>query len=132
MDEIAHITDVSVATLERRFADIIKKGYSEAKMSLRRRQMATALGHEAKPAQFLRDESGALIFKEGAPILIKAEEKSVSGNPTMQIWLGKQWLGQRDTPIETPVNLDVERTTYEIEWGGVGENPTPGTDPEKT
>lgn len=42
MIEIAHVCDCSVDTLERRFADVIKKGRSEGKMSLRRLQYDAA------------------------------------------------------------------------------------------
>jgi hypothetical protein len=62
MEEIAHICECSVDTLERRFAEVIKQARSTGKMSLRRWQFASA-------------------------------EK---GNAGMLIWLGKQYLGQKD------------------------------------
>jgi len=62
MKEIAAICDVSVDTLERRFAELIEKGKEQGKSSLRRMQWKSAEG----------------------------------GNVVMQIWLGKQLLGQKD------------------------------------
>ena len=61
MAEIASVAGCSVDTLERNFADIIKKGREAGKCSLRRWQY-----------------------------------KMAATNPTMAIWLGKIWLGQRD------------------------------------
>lgn len=62
MEEIAAVCNVSVDTLERRFADPIKRGKNIGKASLRRHQWQNA----------------------------------ANGNATMQIWLGKQELGQTD------------------------------------
>jgi hypothetical protein len=69
MIEIAKICKCSVDTLERNFADVIEKGREEMKMSLRRKQLKVA--------------------NEGS----KDKE---SASVTMLIWLGKQYLGQRD------------------------------------
>lgn len=44
MEEIASVCSCSVDTLERRFADIIKKGKDEGKTSLRRKQWQLAEG----------------------------------------------------------------------------------------
>jgi hypothetical protein len=65
MNEIAAVCDCSVDILERRFADVIKKGRETGKASLRRQQW----------------------------------KKACEGNVTMQIWLGKQLLGQRDVVV---------------------------------
>lgn len=62
VEEIASMVGVSVDTLERRFADVIKQGKSNGKASLRRLQW--------KIAQ--------------------------SGNASMAIFLGKQYLNQAD------------------------------------
>src|SRR5512137_367607 len=43
MEEIAAVAGCSVDTLERRYADIIKKGKEQGKMSLRREQFTSAL-----------------------------------------------------------------------------------------
>lgn len=44
MNEMASILECSVDTLERRFADIIEKGRSKGKSSLRRKQYEVAMG----------------------------------------------------------------------------------------
>lgn len=62
MKEIAAVVGCSVDTLERRFADTVKKGRDKGKTSLKRWQW-------------------------------KAAEK---GNVSMLIWLGKQYLDQKD------------------------------------
>jgi len=65
-EEIAQIAGTSVATLQKRYKDLIEKGRGEGKKSLRRAQFDSAL----------------------------------KGDIRMQIWLGKQWLDQRDTPTD--------------------------------
>ena len=65
--EIGTILGCSVATLNRRYADPIKRGYANLTSSLRRAQFTLATG----------------------------------GNATMQIWLGKQLLHQRNEPSPT-------------------------------
>lgn len=64
VDEIANIMGVSKRTLERddEFCRIYKENIDNAKQSLRRAQLKSAL----------------------------------SGNTTMLLWLGKQYLGQRE------------------------------------
>lgn len=44
MEEIGSILGCSVNTLERRFGDVIEKGRSNLRMSLRREQVRLALG----------------------------------------------------------------------------------------
>ena len=75
MAEIAAVVGCSVDTLERRFAEVIKKGQEEGKSSLRRLQW------------------------------LQAEK----GNANMLIWLGKQWLGQRDRPAD-----EVSSVTFNV------------------
>lgn len=65
MNEISAVVEASVDTLERRFAETIKKGRDMGRSTLRRYQWQNA-------------------------------EK---GNVTMQIWLGKQMLGQTDKVV---------------------------------
>jgi len=85
--EIADIFDMTMETLNQKikaysgktFLDYYKQKSANGKMSLRRVQLQTALG---KPPVFDRD--GALASPGTAP------------NPTMLIWLGKQYLGQSD------------------------------------
>lgn len=66
-EEIARVLDISVRTLQRddKFCRIYKNGITEAKKSLRRAQLQTAL----------------------------------TGNSTMLIWLGKQYLGQTEKNV---------------------------------
>ena len=42
------------------------------------------------------------------------------GNATMMIWLGKQWLGQKD---KSEVDLNAEIGVFEINLGGDSEDP---------
>jgi hypothetical protein len=62
MAEISSICGLSVDTLEKNYAEVIKQAQEHGRESLRRMQYKTAM----------------------------------EGNVTMLIWLGKQWLGQRD------------------------------------
>lgn len=82
MKEMAYFFDVSVDTLERRYAEEIEKGREQGKTRLRQLQWQSA-------------EKG--IF-------------------AMQIWLGKQILGQSDK-IESKVDSTVSRKEYVTEWG---------------
>ena len=103
MIEMASICKCSVDTLERNYAEPIKKGRNELNMSLKRKQVTLA--------------------KEG--------------NPTMLIWLGKQYLNQRDKqeltgadggPIQHE-HIDLGRLTNEqlSELESLVESATPGT-----
>ncbi len=96
LEEFAAWTDSSVSTLQRRFDQVIKRGHGKARASLRRRQFEVAMGRPGQPAEFLKDENGKLVLKDGAPIKIRDEVKPVPANVTMLIWLGKQELGQSD------------------------------------
>jgi len=73
MDEMAAIVGVSVDTLERRYAEAMKRGRETAKSSLRRLQW-------------------------------KAAKK---GNTSILIWLGKNYLGQRE-PSMIPQEADTK------------------------
>ena len=86
-EEMASILDCSKDTLERRFAAVIKKGRDRAKMSLRRAQYTAALG---RPAVI---QNGVVVTPAAPP------------NITMQIWLGKQMLEQKDK-IESTQKTD--------------------------
>jgi len=69
---------------------VIKKGKATGKTSLRRLQMESAMGTKAA---VLREDDGSIIRDgKGAPILVGGRTPSI----TMQIWLGKQLLGQAD------------------------------------
>lgn len=77
-EEIGLILHCSADTLTRNFADRLKKGRAEMRMSLRRTQI--------KLAQ--------------------------EGNAALAIWLGKQYLGQKEPKLEIDVkqlDADIER-----------------------
>jgi hypothetical protein len=71
-EEIAAIIDVSVDTLER----------------------ASKRQHKVSFAEYMKIKSA------GGKMSLRRQqyENAAKGNVTMQIWLGKQYLGQRDNP----------------------------------
>jgi hypothetical protein len=73
MSEMSAVLHVSVDTLERNYADVIKTAQESGRASLRRVQYLAAVG----PVNAAGQPTG-------------------KGNPAMMIWLGKQLLGQRD------------------------------------
>lgn len=87
-EECAAILGIDADTLSARVQEKGYKSFSDyfvqkgafGKKSLRRRQYEVAIG---KPAEY--DDEGNVTAKEIPP------------NPTMLIWLGKQWLGQNET-----------------------------------
>ena len=92
MEEISAVIGISSDTLTRRIKAEYKKTFPEyyqeksaqGKMSLRRIQYNSAMGNK----KMIKDpKSGEM--KESA-------EWANNGSITMQIWLGKQWLGQTD------------------------------------
>ena len=65
VDEIAHLTGVSVATIQRRFATPMAKARSEGKISLRRAMWKSALEKgNFKAQQWLSKQSDILGMKE--------------------------------------------------------------------
>lgn len=52
-------------------------------------------------------------FREGC-LQNKQFESALNGNPTMQIWLGKQWLHQRDQVAEKPPETIQLQTEHKI------------------
>lgn len=70
LQEIADATGVSIETVRRHFSDLIEKGKSVGKKSLRRAQW----------------------------------DKALNGDTRMQIFLGKNYLGQRDNPEDKDDN----------------------------
>ena len=70
IEEMSDWFQVPRETIKYNFSDLIAKGRSETKQSLRRAQIALAL----------------------------------KGNATMLIWLGKNMLGQSDSPINSDSN----------------------------
>lgn len=74
-EELAVYLGVSVDTLTRRFADAIKKGRVKFKHSLRFLQYRAARGYEGEDGKY------------------------IPSSVPMLIWLGKQYLDQKDTPL---------------------------------
>jgi len=68
-EDIASWFGMSVDTLMRNFAEPLKRGSSKVNNRLRMAQYQSAIGNE---------------------------KKKIKPNPTLQIWLGKQLLGQSD------------------------------------
>ena len=97
-EEIAKVLGVDYDTIANHckkekgmlFSDYIKKGLSEYKISLRRLQLRSAIG--------IKDDKNNYTMKPSV---------------TMQIWLGKQYLGQSDkqdiTTTELPKGFDTKR-----------------------
>lgn len=90
--EIASALGVSVDTLQRNkeFCGLYKKGLDEGRASLRRLQWAAAEGIE--PKLVLDNFGQPSADLKGKPIFTLGQLPNV----TMQIWLGKQILGQAD------------------------------------
>lgn len=85
------------------FFTAFKKGQANGKLSIRRLQIRTARG-DYNPEDLLVNLKE--IIKSGQPpsiselthLVQSIPTKYKPGNPTMQIWLGKNLLGQRETP----------------------------------
>jgi len=88
-EEVATYLNTSVDTLERRFAESLRKGRVKLKESLRRMQIKSANG------------------------FVAPDGKYIAPNVTMQIWLGKQFLNQREDPIV--VDNDFVSIDFEID-----------------
>ena len=73
------------------FQEIYKKGTDDGKKSLRRLQEAKAAGQDAK--LYLDKDGNEVLDAKGKPIII---QPGYAPDTTMQIWLGKQQLGQTD------------------------------------
>jgi len=98
--EIADWFGCSEDTIERaclrekgaNFAEYYKKRAARGSVSLRRAQMSAALGNESRP---MMDTDGkVLVDKKGKPVYSEGKPPNI----TMQIWLGKQYLGQKENP----------------------------------
>lgn len=97
-EEIASVLKVSVDTLDRAAIRKFNHSLSEfmsihsetGKASLRRMQWEACMG---VPPQLAKDNNGNVIIdRKGKPTVIPG----IPPSPTMQIWLGKQYLGQVD------------------------------------
>jgi DNA-binding CsgD family transcriptional regulator len=78
--EIATLAGISEGTLKRSFDPLLKKGRSDLRSNLRTAQVRKALGVIVQQ----EDKDGETIIYQTPP------------DNTMLIWLGKQYLGQRD------------------------------------
>ena len=87
--EIAALAGIDERTLKRSFAPLLKTGRADLRTNLRTAQVRKALGHYQQRIT----DSGAVDTYLTAP------------DNTMLIWLGKQYLGQRDKS-----DLDVDVT----------------------
>jgi hypothetical protein len=83
--------------------DLWKQINGLARIQCTQREAAAVLGvHEDTFRDFLRSHESAADawhsgIEQGKASLRREQYKNAqSGNATMQIWLGKQWLGQRD------------------------------------
>lgn len=91
-EEIATALDISVRTLIRdeAFCRVYKKEVGEFKSTLRRAQRSKALG---KDTIFLYEEGKLVKDGKGKPVVLRPGN---AADTVMQIWLGKQYLEQRD------------------------------------
>lgn len=88
-DEIAALAGLSETELKRSFGPLLKTGRSDLRRNLRTAQVRKALGHY----QERETDDGEIEVYTTPP------------DNTMLIWLGKQYLGQRDK-----ADLDVDVT----------------------
>jgi hypothetical protein len=87
LGEIAEFLEVSHDTIERRFALILRKAKAGQKIRLRRAQMSSALGDPAR---------------------------GIAGNVSMQIWLGKQVLGQTEVAVQEAPQQELSQQSIMI------------------
>jgi hypothetical protein len=107
-EELAAEHNCCVDTLRDRFSAIIERGQQRGKASLRSTQFQLAMGRASIPAQYLRDHEGKLVMDEKSrPIKTSDFQPAVLPNVTMNIWMGKQHLGQSDK-----VDFADERTGF--------------------
>lgn len=128
-EEIAAFLDTSVDTIRRRkneggaFAGSYEKGKANGKISLRRTQWNAAQGvkyyawfcdrKQAYSLEYICDNKKAELGKNphcmGCPGARESMLTEYKGGATgMQIWLGKNLLGQKDKQIHEHSGLDLE------------------------
>lgn len=122
-EEIASFFKCSIDTICRRchekhgvsFAEYRGQKSGEGKISLRRIQYQTATGTPARPPVYARNAQGALERdRKGNPIVLDPGAPEKAPNPTMLIWLGKQYLNQSDR--EDIKVESTERRHVTIQW----------------
>lgn len=104
--EMAVILELSESKLkaDSRFMAIHKKGIEDGKKSLRRLQWEKARGIDAVLA---RDDVGKLLYNDKhSPIVLRPGSPPDTG---MQIWLGKQYLNQKEPKHEHELSGNVEK-----------------------
>ena len=117
-DEIAFVLKCHVNTLRNHctrtqgciLGDFLEKHRGSGRASLRRKQFEGALGREGK---LLTNDKGQLILDEkGRP---QWEIIPLAPNPTMLIWLGKQYLAQSDKQeVASTVNGNIKLSASDL------------------
>lgn len=92
-DEIAALAGLSETEIKRSFGPLLKSGRANLRDRLRTAQVRKALGHHYEK----EDDDGNIEVYTTPP------------DNTMLIWLGKQYLGQRDKTENT--TIDVSKLT---------------------
>ena len=90
--EIANFFGCSPDLLEKNYQEYLKKGRVNTKIRLRKAQLMRALGDTDKRKK-IQGNGGELIDNPGY-----GDSKN-NGSVPMQIWLGKQILGQSENPV---------------------------------
>lgn len=99
IDEVATFLEVAHNTIERRFGPLFRKHGQGKKIKLRQAMLRSAIG---TPARVLADGS---------------VQPAIPPNPTIQVWLSKQWLGyseKREVPVDGEGNPQRPLSTIEI------------------
>lgn len=116
-EEIAVLAELDEATVKRSFAPLLKKGRADMRARLRSAQVKKALGHFVEKAD-----------KDG-----NAEIYLTPPDNTMLIWLGKQYLDQRDKQeiagdAERPLVFDHRTAVTALARRSGGNSVTPSAD----
>jgi hypothetical protein len=119
---ILGLTSYKAIQRDPRARDIYKKCQEKLKRTLRHAQIQTALG---VPTEYVRDDDGKIqTDKYGKPYI---QRYGAAPNPAMQIFLGKNMLGQTDKQEITGAGggplLTEKRTVYQFP-------PAPGQKPD--
>lgn len=97
-EEIASRLGISLTVLEKRLNESIKKGRLKFLTSLRRLQARSAMGYWEER----KDADGKIV-----------ERKYMPASWAMQIWLGKQYLNQKDR-MEQDINQNLHEFKIEV------------------
>jgi hypothetical protein len=104
--EMAAILNLSISKLkaDSLFMAIHKKGLEDGKRSLRRLQWDKAKGIEGVLA---RDDDGKLLFNDKGHAIVLTP--GAPPDTAMQIWLGKQYLGQKEPKAEMELSGNADK-----------------------